>query len=262
MSKNLELTQAETKLFENYYNYLLKWIKEKVLEANKNGVIVGISGGIDSAVVAKLAHDAFPLNSVGVTVNLNNFSKEKSFIKEIVQLTKIKFVTLTFNEILTDIRKKIDQVTSLKVNELAIANMKPRMRMMIFYYVASKFNYLVLGTDNKAELYIGYFTKYGDGGVDILPLANLNKSEVKKLAKYLGFANDLINQEPSADLWINQTDEKELGINYDVIDKYLNNEKIDQVDKMKINQFHSLSEHKRNFPPKPDYDLKNLKNKK
>ena len=103
-------------------------------------------------------------------------------------------------------------------NDLAKANLKPRLRMMILYYFANSQDYLVAGTGNKSELCVGYFTKYGDGGVDILPLGGLLKTEVRKLAKELGIPKEIIDRTPSAGLWKDQTDEGEMGMSYEDLD--------------------------------------------
>ncbi len=126
--------------------------------------------------------------------------------------------------------------------------------MVTLYYFANKLNYLVIGTGNKIEIMVGYFTKYGDGGVDILPLGNLSKSQVIELAEYLKIPQKIIQKPPSAGLWEGQTDEGEMGISYSQLDKYiktgrLNNQGIEEKIKKKI----ILSEHKRNTPAIPDF---------
>ncbi|MGB2782330.1 MAG: NAD(+) synthase, partial [Atribacterota bacterium] len=124
--------------------------------------------------------------------------------------------------------------------------------MTILYYFANKLNYLVVGTGNKNELTIGYFTKYGDGGVDILPLGNLLKSQVRELAEYLGIPKKIINKPPSAGLWEGQTDEEEMGISYDQLDKYLITGKLhNRVIEKKIQDKITKSAHKRTIPAKP-----------
>ncbi|MHC1587128.1 MAG: NAD(+) synthase, partial [Candidatus Syntropharchaeia archaeon] len=105
--------------------------------------------------------------------------------------------------------------------DLASANVKPRLRMTTLYYFANKMNYLVAGTGNKSELSIGYFTKYGDGGVDILPIGHLLKTEVRELAKKLGIPEKIIKKIPSAGLWEGQTDEGEIGMSYESLDRIL-----------------------------------------
>ncbi|MCK4307002.1 NAD(+) synthase, partial [candidate division WOR-3 bacterium] len=131
------------------------------------------------------------------------------------------------------------------------ANLKPRLRMLILYYFANKLNYLVAGTGNKSELTVGYFTKYGDGGVDILPLGGLLKTQVIELAKELKIPQKIIEKVPSADLWKGQTDEGELGISYAELDKIIlaiesgNSETTDPMVLNKLRNLMQVSEHKR-----------------
>lgn len=258
MQEIKSVSKTEKDKLLKYFDYLVSWVKKEVERAGKKGVVVGVSGGIDSAVVACLSKKAFPDDSMGVSISLNNFSKKQNFVNEVASLSTIKIYNFSFTDSINDIRQKIDSMVSLKHNELAIANMKPRMRMLILYYIAQKFDYLVLGTDNEVELYIGYFTKYGDGGVDLLPLANLNKNEVRKMALSLGYSLEIINQNPSADLFSNQTDEKEIGLDYDSIDSYLRGDKknLKPYQVNKIEDLHNNTEHKRKMPPVPSLKYK------
>ena len=112
-------------------------------------------------------------------------------------------------------------MTQLDENNLAIGNLKARIRMSIIYYYANQKNYLVSGTGNKSEILIGYFTKHGDGACDIEPIGDLYKTDVYKLSEYLDVPKEIIDKPPRAGLWSNQTDEAELGMSYDLIDKIL-----------------------------------------
>ncbi|MFH0948118.1 MAG: NAD(+) synthase [Elusimicrobiota bacterium] len=127
-------------------------------------------------------------------------------------------------------------------NKLAQANLKPRLRMLMLYYFANKLNYIVAGTGNKSELSIGYFTKYGDGGVDILPTGNLYKSEVCGLAKYLRIPEEIITKPPTAGLWAGQTDEGEIGMTYGELECRLKNKKLTpRLKNLTANAKHKLS---------------------
>ena len=125
------------------------------------------------------------------------------------------------------------------------------MRMTTLYAIAAHYQYLVVGTDNAAEVYTGYFTKYGDGGVDILPITHLKKSEVYEWGKYLGVPQVVLDRAPSAGLWENQTDETEMGTTYKMIDALLDGEDIPEKDRDIIERLHRISEHKRVMPPAP-----------
>jgi NAD+ synthase len=136
-------------------------------------------------------------------------------------------------------------------SRLAQANIKPRLRMATLYYVANRLGYLVAGTGNRSEIAIGYYTKYGDGGVDLLPLGSLVKSEVRALARDLGVPAPIIEKAPSAGLWLGQTDEGEMGFTYDELDDYLRRgpESVAPAMAMRIERLTRASEHKRNLPP-------------
>jgi NAD+ synthase len=134
---------------------------------------------------------------------------------------------------------------------LALANLKPRLRMTTLYHVANRLNYLVAGTGNRSEISIGYYTKYGDGGVDLLPLGSLVKSEVRALARDLGVPTRIVDKPPSAGLWLGQTDEGEMGFTYAELEEYLRGgpDSLVPATVMKIERLVRASEHKRQMPP-------------
>jgi NAD+ synthase len=146
----------------------------------------------------------------------------------------------------------VDRAHQSMRRQLALANVKPRLRMTSLYYLANRYNGLVVGTGNKTELAIGYFTKYGDGGVDVLPLGDLDKTAVRGLARVLGVPEPVINKAPSAGLWEGQTDEEEIGITYDDLDRVLatvadedHGQAIDPTTKDRVSAMVAASEHKR-----------------
>jgi NAD+ synthase len=134
---------------------------------------------------------------------------------------------------------------------LALANLKPRLRMTTLYHVANRLHYLVAGTGNRSEISIGYYTKYGDGGVDLLPLGSLVKSEVRALARDLGVPTRIVDKPPSAGLWLGQTDEGEMGFTYAELEEYLRGgpDSLVPATVMKIERLVRASEHKRQMPP-------------
>jgi len=135
------------------------------------------------------------------------------------------------------------------VNRLAKANLKARLRMLTLYYFANQLKYMVAGSGNWSELSVGYFTKYGDGGVDILPLGKLVKGEVKKLAGFLGIPREIIDKPPSGGLWPGQTDEGEIGFSYEELDRYLvTGEALSEL-RDRIESMIATSDHKRMPPP-------------
>ncbi|MFH1826357.1 MAG: NAD(+) synthase [bacterium] len=235
---------------------IVEWLKKQVKDAGVGGLIFGLSGGVDSAVVAALAKKAFPANVQALIMPC--FSNPEDQVHAELAAKKfgipVKLIDLgaSFSMLYHQLEGKAYDGQKM---DLAIANLKPRLRMMTLYYHANKLNYLVVGTGNKSEAVMGYCTKYGDAGVDLLPLGNLLKTQVRDLAKELGVPPEIITKPPSAGLWLGQTDEGEMGISYADLDKViqgiasnnlagLDKKLVDLVSKkMKV------TEHKRSLPP-------------
>lgn len=190
------------------------WIKRKVKEAGAIGGVIGLSGGLDSAVVAVLAKKALKDNVLGVILPCYSEPEDIEDAYLIANTFNIKTEKIILDSVYDEITKILP-----KGDKISLANIKARLRMIVLYYFANKLNYLVIGTGNKSELAIGYFTKYGDGGVDILPLGGLLKTQIFELAKKIGIPEKIINKKPSAGLWKNQTDEEEIGISYPDLDR-------------------------------------------
>ncbi|MFH1612264.1 MAG: NAD+ synthase [bacterium] len=228
---------------------IIKWIQSQVKKTKSKGIILGMSGGIDSAVVAILAKKAMNENVLGIIMPCESNPKDEKDALLISSLFKIKTQIIKLDNIYHSLLPILPNG-----NKLSLANLKPRLRMIILYYFANNFNYLVAGTGNKSEIMTGYFTKYGDGGIDILPIGGLLKTEIKELSKNLKIPKEIIEKAPSAGLWENQTDEKELGITYKKLDKTITllkknqKEKIPQNLLLKITNLIESSKHKRSLP--------------
>lgn len=228
-------------------NKIISWIKHKVKDSKAKGIVLGLSGGIDSAVVAALCKEAVGKNNVLVLyLPCNSHNQDLKDARLVARKLELKSKLVDLSGVYNNFLKVLPRAKGL-----ALGNLKPRLRMSTLYYFANKLNYLVCGTGNKSELMVGYFTKYGDGGVDILPIADLFKRQVRKLAPELNIPENIITKAPTAGLWHGQTDEGEMGITYneldDILDRLCNNKqqvicktKVDKVKKMFKN-----SEHKR-----------------
>ena len=192
---------------------ICSWFREVVNQAKARGVVIGLSGGIDSSVVACLAKKALGEKVLGVIMPCYSSAIDEDYARLIAKKLNIKIERVSLNSIYDNILGVLPGG-----EKMALANLKPRLRMLILYYFANNLNYLVAGTGNKSEVLIGYFTKYGDGGCDILPLGDSLKTEVRELARELKIPNEIIERTPSAGLWENQTDEGEIGITYEELD--------------------------------------------
>ena len=231
-------------------SYLVSWIDKQVLESGSKGGLVGLSGGIDSAVVAALLKKAFPKNSLAVIMPCNSSEEDNEYARLVSNSINIETLeydlSMAFENMVATISAGKTQ------NKLALSNIKPRLRMTTLYYLAAKMNYLVVGTGNKSEIMVGYFTKYGDAGVDIEPLGNMYKHQVYQLARHLNLPEEIIKRPPTAGLWANQTDEDELGITYEELDKYLYAGQGTEQTANIAQRLIKTSEHKRKMPPVPD----------
>lgn len=228
---------------------LISWLRDNVNAANAKGVVFGMSGGIDSAVVSVLCKKAFPDDAVGFILPCYSDDKDEQDAILVAEKFKIKYKKIELNSIYDEFLNKVDKTENRTVK----ANIKPRLRMITLYYYAGINNYLVVGSQNKSELTVGYFTKYGDNG-DLLPIANLVKKQVYELASYLGIPEPVITKTPTAGLWPGQTDEKEMGITYDELDSYILTGEAKRPEvKEKIDTLYRKSEHKRRLPLIPSF---------
>ncbi|MFP4020708.1 MAG: NAD(+) synthase [Halanaerobium sp.] len=205
MDKNI----AADKDYKKIKNNLVNWLQKKVKNAGLDGAVVGLSGGIDSAVTARLCQLAFGDELLTVIMPCHSSSKDREDALKVAGGFGMQVIENDLSEIYDHFLDNLKQ-SGIKGGKLAEANIKPRLRMTALYYFAQAKNYLVVGTDNWSELKIGYFTKHGDGGIDLAPLGSLVKHEVKELARELEIPAEIIEKKPSAGLWGGQTDESEM----------------------------------------------------
>jgi len=231
---------------------LVDWTRQKVTQTGGKGVALGLSGGIDSAVVAVLCKRAFPDNTLCINLPCHSNPEDQEHAKLVAKKFSIPYKVIVLDGIYDSFLKVLpaDKVDPA-LDRLALSNLKVRLRMVTLYYHANRLNYLVVGSSNRSELVVGYFTKWGDGGVDMMPIGNLVKQEVIELANYLGIPQPIIDKPPSAGLWAGQTDEAEMGITYKALDRYLLTGEARVKVKDRIEGLHSRSEHKRKMPPLP-----------
>lgn len=232
----------------NITTRLVSWLQEKVEEAGAQGAVVGLSGGVDSAVVAGLCARAFGERTLGVILPCHSQPQDVEDALAVARTFRIPYKVIPLEEVYDLLVRHLDPEIQIRPGDLALANIKPRLRMIALYYYANRRNYLVVGTGNRSELAVGYFTKYGDGGVDLLPLGNLVKRQVYELAAYLGVPERILKKPPSAGLWAGQTDEGEMGLTYAELDEYLLTGKARPEVREAVARMARASEHKRRLP--------------
>lgn len=228
---------------------LQDWIRERVQEAGCEGVVLGLSGGIDSSVCAALCQGALSREVLGLILPCHSHPSDAAHAQQVATLLGLEYRIL-------DLGPVYDHFLSILQGEegkMAAANLKPRLRMTTLYYYANQWNYLVVGTDNRSELFLGYFTKYGDGGVDITPLGSLVKGEVYELARYLKIPEEIIQKPPSAGLWAGQEDETEMGLTYEEVDSYILTGEAPQETANSIEGLARKNRHKLHPPLQPDF---------
>lgn len=222
---------------------LVEWLRDSVKEANCKGIVYGLSGGVDSAVIAALSKLAFGDESLAIMMPINSSFEDEIDAKLVIDKFNLNAIKVDLSRTYSEFVEVVEKGG----NQMAYANVKPRLRMTTLYYYAQLKGYLVVGTSNKSEFTVGYFTKYGDSGSDLMPLVDFTKKEIFELARYLEIPDKIIQKPPSAGLFEDQTDEDEMGFTYNDLEKYINNEKIEERIEEKINRMVKISEHKRNF---------------
>ncbi|MBA4462745.1 MAG: NAD+ synthase [Candidatus Nitrosomaritimum aestuariumsis] len=255
------IDEIENQDYEEITNLFEKFLKEQMEKNNAEGLILGLSGGIDSAVLAYLCKRNLKDKTLAIimpdTEITPNYETEDAL--KMISLTGLQYK-------LIDIKPIVKEYSMyLEPNDWAKGNLRARIRTNILYYYANAKNYLVLGSSDKSEHLIGYFTKFGDGAADLVPIISLYKLQVRKIAEYLGVPKNVIEKKSSAHLWKEHEAEKEIGISYEEIDSILYclfDKKLSvedtstktQIEKSTVEKVYSLylkSEHKRSPAVKP-----------
>lgn len=231
---------------------LIDWLRRTV---GDRSAVVGLSGGVDSAVVAYLLAEAVGAERIHgcFLPSSTNLPSDAADVATIAQYLGINYETVPIDPIVTTYTAHVGEL-----DQLAVGNLKARIRMTILYARANQRSAMVIGTGNKTELALGYFTKYGDGGVDVLPLAGTYKTAVWELARELGVPEQIITKPPTAGLWAGQTDEAELGMTYTLADQILQAiaqgqslAAFDQATVQNVQRRMAMAIHKLKLPPQP-----------
>ena len=252
------------KIIDKDYALISKKIEDFIISSvektKSRGVILGLSGGIDSAVMTILAKNALPKNTLVMILPDSKISpkEETQDAMKVVESLDVEYK-------LQDINLLVNQYTQiLEPDKKSTGNLRARIRTNLLYYYANMKNYLVLGSSDKSEYLIGYFTKFGDGSADVLPIVSLYKTQIRKLAEYLGVPQNIINKKSSPNLWLDHDAESEIGMSYEEIDAILyclidsgksieESQEILQISKNKIEKISSMhknSNHKRTMATK------------
>jgi NAD+ synthase len=239
------------------------FLKEYVVQAGMNGFVPGVSGGQDSTLAARLCQIAVEelrqqtgWNYVFIALRLPyGIQRDEEDVQRALKFIRPdKMYIMNIQPAVDAAVASFEQATGLYMTDYNKGNQKAQQRMMIHYRFANQFNVLVIGTDHAAEAITGFFTKYGDGGVDLTPLSGLTKQQGRLLLKYLGASEQISTKLPTADLLDNrpgQLDEDELGISYKLIDDYLTGNAVPDEVAQRIEHAYQLTEHKRHTPVTP-----------
>jgi NAD+ synthase len=251
---------------------IAEWLRQQLAIGGARGFAVGLSGGIDSAVVARLCQMAAPGNVLGVIMPCHSADSDAADARTVAEHFSLGVMQVdlapTYDRLVDDVQAACVHLPSEQLPgsqaagaddpraRMPFANLKARLRMSTLYLVANSLGYLVAGTGNRSELMTGYFTKYGDGGVDLLPIGMLLKGEVQALARELDVPASILEKPPSAGLWPGQTDEQEMGFTYAELERYVieGPDAVSPALAMRIERLVRASEHKRALPPTPGFE--------
>jgi NAD+ synthase len=268
VGSSLDLSFSEAEL-EERREHIVAFIREQTSVAGTDRAVLGLSGGIDSTTTAYLAVEALGADAVHGLVMPSTVNREANMsdAERVAQDLGIAYDVIEIEPIAEAF---YDAYPEGAGDQVAAGNVRVRVRAVLNYFVANHENALVLGTGNRSEALVGYFTKYGDGAVDCLPIGNLYKGQVRQLARDLGVPEDLVTKTPSAGMWKGQTDEDELGMDYDTLDAILaltvdggvppskaagTLEGVSEDEVEYVRGLYEASAHKRRFPPAPDPPL-------
>jgi len=228
--------------------HLAAWLTEQVRSRGGACAVVALSGGIDSAVVAALCARGLGPSAVRtLALPIHSLPEDT---EDALLVARTLGVAVRVIELERAYEAMLDALgADVRGHALAAANVRPRLRMTALYAEAASHGGIVVGTGNRDELTVGYFTKYGDGGVDLLPLGNLTKGGVRAVARVLGVPQRILDRTPTAGLWRGQTDEAELGFTYADLDRYLTTGEASDVLRQMVDERRRAHAHKLEMPP-------------
>lgn len=268
---DIELSPAE---LETTRDHIVEFISEQVASAGADGAVMGLSGGIDSTLTSHLVVEALGADSLHGLVLPASVSRDDNMsdAEAIAQKLGIEYDIVPVDPIVEAVLEaapgtETDAIGSEDpTHQVPVGNVRARVRTVLNYLLANRDNALVIGTGNRTEAQVGYFTKYGDGAVDCHPIGDLYKQQVRQLARHVGVPDRIIEKPPTAGLWTGQTDEEELGLAYDTLDAILalavdgplsaaatarHLEGVSETDVAHVLELYRTSAHKRTLPPSP-----------
>jgi NAD+ synthase len=260
----LDLRLAPEEL-ETTREHIVSFVQRVVDDANAEGAVIGLSGGIDSTTTAALAVEALGAEHVHGLVMPSEVNTEDNMsdAERVAELLEIEYDVVDINPIADAFFEAYPDATD---DRMATGNVRVRIRGVLNYFVANHEGKIVLGTGNRSEALTGYFTKYGDQAVDCNPIGSLYKQQVRQVAASLGLPEDLVMKTPSAEMWLGQTDEEEMGLGYDTLDAILalhvdgplskaatvRELGVDPAQVDRVVDLYERSAHKRQLPPAPE----------
>ncbi|WP_435145698.1 NAD+ synthase [Halobaculum sp. P14] len=273
MSDTVLLDESDTPLdlrlstleLEQTHGHITDFIEETVDDADADGAVLGLSGGIDSTTVAYLAVEALGADAVHALVmpGEKNTAENMSDAERVADDLGVEYDVVEIEPIAEQFYDALPSAADVKMAE---SNVRVRVRAVLGYFAANAENKLMLGTGNRSEALTGYFTKYGDQAVDCNPIGNLYKQQVRQLADHVGVPRDLVMKTPSAEMWTGQTDEEEMGLTYDTLDAILalhidgelstaatvRHLGVSEAEVERVEELYEASKHKRAMPPAPE----------
>jgi NAD+ synthase len=255
-----------TEELDAHREHITEFIRTQYEAAGADKAVMGLSGGIDSTLTSHLVVEALGAENVHALVMPSEVNRESNMSDAERVASKLLDIEYDIVEIEPIADAFLDAYPDAAEDQMASGNLYVRVRAVLNYLVANTEGGLVVGTGNRTEALVGYFTKYGDGAVDCHPIANLYKQQVRQLARHVGVPGDLAAKEASAGMWVGQTDEAELGMDYETLDSVLalhvdgplsasataSEVGVDEETIDSVRGLYEASEHKRQAPPGPD----------